>query len=388
MPRPEQYLTGNENQAQTATLHLLHRALLTSPSALPPTILTLNVHDQPFGAALSYTRPAFRPGPGGASSSRGPALERAFLMPHLSFWAWPLPSVGSVSRAAAAVDAVEAALPFAAKDARLAWRGTLGWDSAHYPRQREALLLRVAESRSSSSGGGNRTGGKMEGQAAAADWADVQALTGYEVEEEAGADADAGGANASVREKKGGGRGGGNALMVEDFCRYRYVLYTEGVTYSGRLLFLQMCGSVLLAPPVAWLQHTAHLVRPVWSCDLAGGGEEATWEPDEGAREAWPGRFAPGEANAVFVAPDWSDLERTVRWLEANPGVAEGIARRQRELFVGRGYLSPAAEACYWRALIRGWSEVVRYDSAEWAGRELVSWETFALGRNAGKVRA
>ncbi len=50
--------------------------------------------------------------------------------------------------------------------------------------------------------------------------------------------------------------------MMEDFCRYKYVIHTEGVTYSGRLQFLQMCASVLLTPPMAWRQHTTHLVRP------------------------------------------------------------------------------------------------------------------------------
>ena len=67
----------------------------------------------------------------------------------------------------------------------------------------------------------------------------------------------------------------------------------------------------------------------------------------------------------MFVAPDWSDLGETVAWLEEHPEIAEGIARRQRDTFVGGGYFSPAAETCYWRALVRGWSEVVRVDEAE-----------------------
>ncbi len=67
----------------------------------------------------------------------------------------------------------------------------------------------------------------------------------------------------------------------------------------------------------------------------------ATWTPSEGARASWPRHYRPTEANTVFVAPDWSDLEDTVAWLEEHPTVAEGIAKRQRELFVGRGYISP-----------------------------------------------
>lgn len=28
-----------------------------------------------------------------------------------------------------------------------------------------------------------------------------------------------------------------NLLAIEDFCRYKYIVYTEGITYSGRLPF-------------------------------------------------------------------------------------------------------------------------------------------------------
>lgn len=237
-------------------------------------------------------------------------------MPHFSSWAGPLPSIGSIPRAAAAIDKIEPTVPFAAKDRRVAWRGTAGWNRPHYPGQK-AALLRVA-------------GGK--------DWADVQASRGYGVGGGVG--------NASGRS--------GNTLLVDDFCRYRYVLFTERVTYSGRLQFLQMCAACVAAGVVAAYDAS-------WSGRFGREiGREEGWEPDEGVGEAWTGRSKAAEANAVLVAPDWSDLERTVRWLEDNPGAAEGIARRQREVFVGKGYLSPPAEACYWRALIRGWSEVVR----------------------------
>lgn len=337
-------------QAQTATLHQLHRAIVTSPTPLPDTIITINVNDQPFGSAFSYTRPAFR-SPSG--SSQGPALTRAFLMPHFSFWAWPLPSIGSMSRAAAAVDIIESQIPFSHKDRRLAWRGTLGWNSVHYPGLREDLLRTTHQ----------------------ADWADVQALHGYGLEATHGD---------SLSEKENSTAN--NALMIEDFCRYKYVLYTEGITYSGRLQFLQTCASVLISPPIAWLQHSTHLVRPTLSSDLHLSPKSKGWKLSQGANEAWPMHYPPDEANAIFVSPDWSDLEQTVAWLEANPNVAEGIATRQRQLFVGKGYLSPAAEICYWRALVRGWSEVVQFEIDEWEGREMLPWELFSLGHGKGSV--
>lgn len=73
-------------------------------------------------------------------------------------------------------------------------------------------------------------------------------------------------------------------------------------------------------------------------------------------------------------------------YLRAHPEIAQGIANRQRELVK---YLSQAAENCYWRALIRGWSEVVDTEGAGggWAGSEVAGvengegmrWETFSL---------
>ncbi|KAK3349241.1 hypothetical protein B0T25DRAFT_481745 [Lasiosphaeria hispida] len=306
--------------SQTATLHQLHRALLTSPSPLPNTTLALSITDHPMGASVAYSRPAYA-----LPNANHPPITRAFLMPHFSFWAWPSPLIGSMARAAAAVEAIEAGMGFAEKDPRVVWRGTVG-----YRAKLREELVRVA-------------GGRA--------WADVEGM-------------------------EGGG------MAVEGFCRYKYVIYTEGVTYSGRLQFLQMCRSVLIAPPFAWLQHTTHLVRPVFAVDLGVGGRVPV--EDGGVKEAWPTRYAPEEANAVFVSSDWSDLEATIRWLEEHPEVAEGIATRQRELFVGGGYFSPAAETCYWRALIRGWSSVVTEaplagDEQQAVGKE-TRWEEFALG--------
>lgn len=168
-----------------------------------------------------------------------------------------------------------------------------------------------------------------------------------------------------------------NALDIADFCRYKYVVHTEGITYSGRFQFLQMCASVTLTPALEWMQHTSHLVRPVFSRDLLA--KKKDWMPSERVRRAWPVRYAAEEANIVFVAPDWSDLEDTIAWLEGHPDVAEGIARRQREMFVGGGYFSPAAEVCYWRALVRGWASVVRTEGEGWEDQPGVPFETFAL---------
>ncbi|KAK2007530.1 hypothetical protein LZ32DRAFT_622103 [Colletotrichum eremochloae] len=312
----------------------LNRALLTSPTPLPNTFFNLHIQDTPVSLSWSHSRPAMSPSP-----------RHIFTIPHFSFWAWNQPFIRSIPHATAAITDIESSLPFDLKDRRAVWRGTAWFNNgaSANPRSRQELL-RITKD---------------------ASWADVQALEWVDS-----------GENAT------------NALMIEDFCRYKYIIYTEGVSYSGRLQFHQLCESVLLSPPMEWVQHTTHLIKPVYSSVLLGQKQEAdadgaaTTKPEGGypssrARKTWPATVSPGEANAVFVNPDWSDLEATIGWLEDHAGVSRGIARRQRALSSERGYMSPAAEVCYWRALVRGWSEVVRFNGTIKESREPTSFEEF-----------
>lgn len=63
------------------------------------------------------------------------------------------------------------------------------------------------------------------------------------------------------------------------------------------------------------------------------------------------------EQNYVEVERDFSDLPKRMDELLKNPAKAERIANNSVETFRER-YLTPAAEACYWRALWEGWAEV------------------------------
>lgn len=345
--------------SRSASLHQIHRALLTAPPSDPilvnnkqeDIIFSLNFQDQPYGTSWAYSRqadPNSRPG-----HSDGNPDARTFLMPHFSFWAWKLPFIGSMWRAADAITSIEegSAKGFASKIPKAVWRGTTWFNSVHNPRLRANLLA--------------ATKGKPWADVEALHWDTTTASTG-----KTGSSPNGGGG--------GGGRTASNSLPIEDFCRYKYVLHTEGVTYSGRFQFLQMCESVVLTPPIGWMQHTTHLVKPLFSSSLTTSTTTKGWTPsEEGTKRAWPTNYGPEseEANIVFVAPDWSDLEETIAWLETHPDVAAGIARRQREMFVGGGYFSPAAETCYWRALVRGWGEVVKVDEAELA--EIGEGQTF-----------
>ncbi|KAI1459170.1 hypothetical protein F4805DRAFT_466264 [Annulohypoxylon moriforme] len=325
-------------QHRSATLHQIATALLTAPpdDPLPDTIFALNHEDDPISPSLSYSRPA--------DPAFDSATKRYFTMPHFSQYFWPSPTIHSLPHAIPLISSVESQLPWRSKPPTAIWRGTTWFNHPRAGRLRQSLLTSTA--------------GKP--------WADIEALY----------------AN------------GSNALPIWDFCRYRYIIYTEGVTYSGRFQYHQLCNSVILTPPIAWMQHLTHLSKPVFSSSLPGVTRtpqaratlhnvdklELAPYPAPWTKTVWPRSHDPErDANIVFVAPDWSDLESTIEWLERHPRIAEGIARRQRDLFSGGGYFSRAAESCYWRALLRGWSRVVRVDEEAFADLEEMSWEEFSL---------
>ncbi|KAI0540455.1 hypothetical protein GGR58DRAFT_130499 [Xylaria digitata] len=400
-------LSSDMLEHRSATLHQIANALLTWPrpassppsppfSHIPDTIFAFNHHDDPLASTFSYSRPA---DPALQVASTGEA-KRFFPVPHFSFYAWALPFIGSLPRAARAISQIEASLAFSEKIPRAVWRGTTWFNNPRAGRLRQNLVRAF---------GPNAAGGSRP------TWADVEAL--------------------DWTSKGGGDRNASNALPIEDFCRYKYIIHTEGVTYSGRFQFHNLCASVVLTPPVAWIQHVTHLLRPVFSYTLDPSGPDSLSSPTSSSssssrtslrslfspflssekpqphkepktfglprrpielggrekppallpypapwvRSAWPIEHDASDANIVFVAPDWSDLEATVAWLEAHPRIAEGIARRQRALFEDGGYFSSAAEMCYWRGVIRGWSEVVRFDEGVFDNLEEVTWEEFSL---------
>ncbi|KAF2119111.1 glycosyl transferase family 90-domain-containing protein [Lophiotrema nucula] len=314
---------------RTAILHQLHRALITSPSPLPDTRFAFVVNDSPKNNSWAFAKP------------NKPSSYNTWLMPHFGFWSWPSANLGTMDDTLSRIDEIESATEWSGKIDKVVWRGTPWFNPVGHPRLRQDLV-RVAQ-----------------GQ----EWADVEK---FEV-----------------------GIGGEthNALKIKDFCKYKYVMYTEGVTYSGRLPYHQACESVLLTPPLSYLTTTAWLMKPIDADVLLLGFPETNEENEEirtnNSSSTWK---APTllettsyweEANAIYVRPDFSNLEATVQFLRSRPDIARHISTNQRKKLVGGGFLSPAAEACYWRTLVRGWASVAVANAEEWSdeiGERFESW--------------
>ena len=138
-----------------------------------------------------------------------------------------------------------------------------------------------------------------------------------------------------------------NFLSMEDHCRYMFIAHVEGKlrhilpvrdgkglpwcpgrSYSASLKYRQACRSVVVVHKLQYIQHYHYLL-------MSSGPHQ----------------------NFVEVERDFSDLPAAIEALLADPDKAKRIADNSVETFRER-YLTPAAEACYWRALWKGWAAV------------------------------
>ncbi|KAF4553431.1 Hypothetical protein D9617_7g031590 [Elsinoe fawcettii] len=283
----------NHRPRHLATLHALHRALVSSPEDLPDIEFTITDHDSAdFGVRDG------EPGHTTWAYSRLPSQPNLWLIPDFGFWAWPdvnLRSYGEVRRRiVSSADHGEEELGWTDKTPQLIWRGSVHVGSADV----RASLVQQSQ-------------GEEWSAVAAMDWGNAT----------------------DVKAK---------LIGMEDHCGYKFVAHTEGNTYSARLKYLLNCGSLVLAPEGRFVEHFSHLLRK-----------------------------AGDDQNYVQVKRDWKDLRKVMAWLLEEEGDerAEEVARRSREVFRDR-YLSPAAEACYWRELVRGWKEVQGFETKFWEEKE------------------
>ncbi|CAN9244221.1 unnamed protein product [Alternaria alternata] len=121
---------------------------------------------------------------------------------------------------------------------------------------------------------------------------------------------------------------GSAALPIVDHCNYQFLVHTEGRSYSGRGKYLLNCASIMITHKAEWIEPHSHLYIPT----------------------------GPNQ-NVVEVERDFSDLEAKVQELLQNPERAKTIVKNSLATFRDR-YLTPTAEACYWRELFLSWADV------------------------------
>ncbi|KAJ5641949.1 hypothetical protein N7490_005949 [Penicillium lividum] len=146
---------------------------------------------------------------------------------------------------------------------------------------------------------------------------------------------------------------GTNVLRMEEHCQYMFIAHVEGRAYSASLKYRQACNSVIVAHKLQYIQHHHYLL-------VANGPYQ----------------------NYVEVERDFSDLSEKIEPLVQDTEAARRIAQNSAKTFRER-YLTPAAEACYWRSLFQGYSNVWNSSVNPWSddyGRERgLRYESFVL---------
>jgi hypothetical protein len=119
------------------------------------------------------------------SRSNSPDLdgENYWVMPHFSFWSWPLQFIGTMDETLEKIGNVEReAGSWDDKIDKAVWRGT-AWFNSVGNKQLRPQLIQLSKGK---------------------EWADVQTLN-WETN----------------------GEKANNSIPVEDFCKYKYIIYTE-----------------------------------------------------------------------------------------------------------------------------------------------------------------
>lgn len=133
-----------------------------------------------------------------------------------------------------------------------------------------------------------------------------------------------------------------------------------GRSYSGRGKYLQNCNSVVIMHRRTWIEPHHPLL-------VSSGPLQ----------------------NFVEVETDFSDLEQKVMALLQDPDQAQQIAERGIETFRDR-YLTPAAQACYWRQMFSGWAKVSltpeKWEIEEMSGRKKTRGVPFVKPRKCRSV--
>ena len=140
-----------------------------------------------------------------------------------------------------------------------------------------------------------------------------------------------------------------NVLDMHEHCRYQYLIHTEGKTipsfalrsatnhkagnsWSGRLRYLQNCNSISVIHNLAWIAHYYPVLE----------------------------REGPHQ-NYIPVDRNFSNLVSQMDYYLSHESEAEALAAESTRTFRDR-YLTPAAEACYWRRMFLEWRKVQNWE--------------------------
>lgn len=128
---------------------------------------------------------------------------------------------------------------------------------------------------------------------------------------------------------------------LKEMCQYQYIVYTEGITYSGRLKYTALCNSIQIGHKITFVEFWTHLLDPYY-----------------------------------VTVKDWDDALRKYKKLRNNPEKAAALANGAKEAL--RKHLSPSGINCYMRRMLEGYARSMRW--------QVLSPEQDVTGRNGTEV--
>ncbi|KAE9978135.1 hypothetical protein EG328_001672 [Venturia inaequalis] len=255
-----------------AILQSIYRAILTSPNPVPNIEFSFSVSDYADPNHVNKTIWAL---------TRLASEESTWLMSDFAYFSWPMNGlIGSYATVRSRISEREPA--WKDKIDKAVWRGSVK------PNKARQDLINAAEGK---------------------DWSDVRGIEWSSAK-----------SLMKASQKY--------AVSVVDHCAYKYLIGTEGRSYSGRLKYLQNCHSTLLMPPPTWIE-------PHHSLLVSSGSKQ----------------------NFVPLNQNYSDLDEKMKDLLATPEKARLIADNAVKTFKD-GVLTPAAQTCYWRRMFREWRDI------------------------------
>lgn len=274
----------------------IHRAIVSVPFGTVPNIeFTFSV-DESVAASTSNVTWGFT----------RKADQNVFVVPDYAQWSWPSANLPSFSQARRRASEKEQILSWEKKKPEVVWRGNT----------KEADLRK-----------------DLIVQSADLSWSNIKHFDIWDDETEA------------------------DFVRLEDHCDYQYAVHTEGLTYSGRLKYLQLCNLVPVVHRLEFIEHHHHLMIPDG--------------PDQ---------------NFIQVERNFSDLVDKMEESLMDPDAARAIAQRSYDTFFKR-YLTPAAGACYLRRMFAGWASVQGFEvhlyTTDEEGQMVqrgIPWEGFSIG--------
>lgn len=321
---------GGESRI-SALLELLHEAVITDPASS-------TAADDRFstGVELVLSEADKDASPSSdaiwvlAKRTSEPAEKGTWLMPDFGFAGWPETGIASFAEFLHLASLQDLLVPWSTKADRILWRGLANG----YP-PRVDLLSRTDPT-------------KVSG---ADEWADVQQTSFHDVGDEFKP-----------------------LIPMHHHCRHKFLVQTEGNSYSGRGKFLWACNSVTVAHKLEWTQH----FHPALNSDARSRGQnmvELTGPLFDGLQETVRQLQAAKDVDPhQDLAPPPPNRSSGALGINPPQRIAENAVASLRNR-----YLTPAATNCYLRAALKAYAGVLRKDT--WPREEnAAAWDEAGVG--------